>query len=244
MAEGDPTTDLAFPVQGVVVAVDSTLGVGSVALAVRGEIVASCAAEGDGKGKLPLLVSSLLAGKGLAPRDIDGIVVGHGPGRFTGVRSAVAVAKGLAWALDVPIATVGSLVALAAMRNATRDAWIVLGDGPRNLYAAPTGRAEEPVSFEIPSFVEARLHEGSVSPAITGAALDALREALREAGLVATILENELDARAHLEVVIDAARGGDGARFRVASVHDAEPAYVREVSITAPKIAPPLLPFR
>src|SRR5574337_561972 len=59
------------------------------------------------------MIESLLAEAGLARRQLDGIAVGRGPGAFTGVRLAIAVAQGLALALDVPIVPVSSLAALS-----------------------------------------------------------------------------------------------------------------------------------
>tara|TARA_R110002126_G_scaffold239409_1_gene382690 strand:- start:114516 stop:115163 length:648 start_codon:yes stop_codon:yes gene_type:complete len=45
---------------------------------------------------------------------LDGIVFGEGPGSFTGLRIACSVAKGLAYAYDLPLYPVGSLHAIAA----------------------------------------------------------------------------------------------------------------------------------
>jgi tRNA threonylcarbamoyladenosine biosynthesis protein TsaB len=236
MAEVASTEVLASPLRGLVLAVDSTLGRSSVALAVRGELRGTLAAEGDGKGKLPRLVATLLGAEGIAPRDLDAVVVGVGPGRFTGVRSAVAVAKGLAWALRVPLAAVGSLEVLAAPGSCERDGWVVLGDGPRNIYAVPCARGADPVSVELAAFVEARLCERKPALEIMGAALDPLREALRGAGVNVRFVEHRLDAQAHLTLALRNAR--------LVNVHDAEPSYVREASITSPTVAPALLAFR
>lgn len=59
-------------------------------------------------------VDELLAAAGVSPADLTGIVVGTGPGSFTGTRVGLAVARGLALSLDVPVAGVSTLAALAA----------------------------------------------------------------------------------------------------------------------------------
>jgi tRNA threonylcarbamoyladenosine biosynthesis protein TsaB len=55
----------------------------------------------------------LLADAGVARSQLDGIAVGRGPGAFTGVRLAVALAQGIALALDRPVVPVSTLAALA-----------------------------------------------------------------------------------------------------------------------------------
>jgi tRNA threonylcarbamoyladenosine biosynthesis protein TsaB len=47
------------------------------------------------------------------PARIEGIVVGNGPGSFTSIRIALATARGLALALDVPVAGSSTLSAFA-----------------------------------------------------------------------------------------------------------------------------------
>jgi tRNA threonylcarbamoyladenosine biosynthesis protein TsaB len=59
-------------------------------------------------------VDALLRQGGARPDDVEALAVGIGPGSFTGVRIGLAVARGLALALDVPVGGVSTLAALAA----------------------------------------------------------------------------------------------------------------------------------
>ena len=56
----------------------------------------------------------LLEQAGAEPHELSRLVVGTGPGSFTGVRMGLAAARGLALALDLPLAGVSTLAALAA----------------------------------------------------------------------------------------------------------------------------------
>jgi tRNA threonylcarbamoyladenosine biosynthesis protein TsaB len=56
---------------------------------------------------------ALLADAGVARSQLDAIAVGIGPGAFTGVRLAVALAQGIALGLDRPVVPVSTLAVLA-----------------------------------------------------------------------------------------------------------------------------------
>ena len=61
---------------------------------------------------LPVL-RELLLQAGLEMHAIEGIVYGAGPGSFTGLRIACGIAQGLALARNLPVAGIGTLLALA-----------------------------------------------------------------------------------------------------------------------------------
>ena len=59
-------------------------------------------------------VDALLRQGGVRPTQLEGIVVGTGPGSFTGLRMGLACARALSLSLGVPVAGVSTLDALAA----------------------------------------------------------------------------------------------------------------------------------
>jgi len=62
----------------------------------------------------------LLAEAGIGKRQLDAIAIGRGPGAFTGVRLAIALAQGIALALDRPIVPVSTLATLALQASGPR----------------------------------------------------------------------------------------------------------------------------
>ena len=63
--------------------------------------------------KLLPFVEEALDSAGVSLAELDGLVVGAGPGSFTGVRIGVSMAQGLAFSADLPVYPVCSLQALA-----------------------------------------------------------------------------------------------------------------------------------
>lgn len=98
---------------GPVVAIETSGWLGSVAVAVGGSVVARrflTERAGHASGLIPA-VQEVLEEGGTGMAQVAGVVVGAGPGSFTGVRIAGAAAKGLAAGLGVPLYAASSLQA-------------------------------------------------------------------------------------------------------------------------------------
>lgn len=84
-------------------------------------------------------VKALLAGAGVQLADLDAIGFGQGPGAFTGLRTACAVAQGLAFGLDRPVLAVDSLMLVAEdarAQGAGDDVWVAMDARIGEIYAA------------------------------------------------------------------------------------------------------------
>lgn len=86
----------------------------SVALWLDGEVIERYEIAPRRHAELALpWADALLADAGIARSSLDAIAVGRGPGAFTGVRLAVAIAQGIALGLDRPVVAISTLAALA-----------------------------------------------------------------------------------------------------------------------------------
>ena len=72
---------------------------------------------------LTILIEQLLANTGHQLADLAAVAVSDGPGSYTGLRIGAAAAKGLCFALDIPLVAVSTLKALAA-QVAAGTAWL------------------------------------------------------------------------------------------------------------------------
>jgi tRNA threonylcarbamoyladenosine biosynthesis protein TsaB len=95
----------------LIVAFDTATDVATSALVWDGEVLGELASR-----PVSVLedIDALLRRGGVRDSQLEGIVVGIGPGSFTGLRMGLATARALAFSLDLPLAGVSTLEALAA----------------------------------------------------------------------------------------------------------------------------------
>lgn len=141
----------------VILAIETAVEQVGVALADHRGVVAeaSLASEKRHAESLAPMINFVLDQAGLVPADLSVVAVDVGPGLFTGMRVGIAAAQSLAWALEIPVAPVCSLDALALNVEWSDDTVVTALDARRGeVYwclhkARPSGggwvRVTEPV---------------------------------------------------------------------------------------------------
>ena len=129
-----------MPVSPVLLAVDSATDTMALALVTPGQ-TAVFEAPGGAQASARMLpeIKALLAGAGRQMADLDAIAFGQGPGAFTGLRTACAVAQGLAFGLDRPVLAIDSLMLVAEdarAQGAGDDVWVAMDARIGEIYAA------------------------------------------------------------------------------------------------------------
>jgi tRNA threonylcarbamoyladenosine biosynthesis protein TsaB len=121
-------------------ALDSSTDTMALALVAQGQ-TRVFEAQGGAQASARMLpeVKALLTSAGIAMADLDAIAFGQGPGAFTGLRTACAVAQGLALGLDKPVLAIDSLMLVAEdarAQGAGDDLWVAMDARIGEIYAA------------------------------------------------------------------------------------------------------------
>jgi len=95
--------------------IDTSLETASVSIAENAMIIAAAKndIQKEHAGFLHIAIKEISAQASFDLKNIDAIAVTNGPGSYTGLRVGMASAKGLCYALNKPLITVGNLNALA-----------------------------------------------------------------------------------------------------------------------------------
>jgi tRNA threonylcarbamoyladenosine biosynthesis protein TsaB len=128
----------------LIVAFDTATEVATSALVWDGEVLGELASR-----PVSVLedVDALLRRGGVRDSQLEGIVVGIGPGSFTGLRMGLATARTLAFSFDVPLAGVSTLEALAA---GAPDAVPMIDARRREVFALVAGEPVVLAPAELP----------------------------------------------------------------------------------------------
>ncbi|MCY0892252.1 MAG: tRNA (adenosine(37)-N6)-threonylcarbamoyltransferase complex dimerization subunit type 1 TsaB [Acidibacillus sp.] len=89
------------------------------------------------------LLDDMLATVSCDPRDIEGVIVGVGPGSYTGIRIGVTAAKIYAFARGVPLVGLSSLTAAAYALAMQRGMVVVMWDARRQSVYGAAYRAHD-----------------------------------------------------------------------------------------------------
>ena len=112
----------------------------SVALAKEGKTILckEIAEEGYSHAeRLHVFIEEIIKETGITYQDISAIAVSQGPGSYTGLRIGVSAAKGLCFALDIPLIAVDTLQVLASQANVSSGLIIPMLDARRmEVYSA------------------------------------------------------------------------------------------------------------
>ncbi len=100
----------------LILCIETSTSVCSVSVSGDGEIL-SVREVTDAKShasQLTPFITDALKESGFTPRDLSAIAVSKGPGSYTGLRIGVSTAKGMAFALNVPLISVSTLLSMAS----------------------------------------------------------------------------------------------------------------------------------
>jgi tRNA threonylcarbamoyladenosine biosynthesis protein TsaB len=106
---------------GRILCIETATQVCGVALGTGGVMAAQreICTENAHSGSLTLLIEEVISAAGMSIAELDAVAVSKGPGSYTGLRIGVSAAKGLCYALSIPLIGVHTLQAMAyGMRHA------------------------------------------------------------------------------------------------------------------------------
>ena len=102
-------------VKGLILSIETSTPGCSIALHLEGEVLAeqSYYLDKSHSSLLPSILKEIVSWAGYGLSELDAIAVSSGPGSYTGLRIGLSTVKGLCYALNIPLISVGSLDTLA-----------------------------------------------------------------------------------------------------------------------------------
>ena len=228
-----------------ILAFDTSAAHCAAALLSEGEIVAArveAMAKGQAERLMPLL-EEVLADARLGWGELDALGVGTGPGNFTGVRIAVAAARGLSLSLGIPAVGVTGFEAVRQRVGAEEDPLIVTLDTQRGglaWQAFAAGAPDGPPRFAATEEEIADERFEGRPPGVVGPRAMALAMRLAAGARGGSVAAR--DAEASGGPAFDAADIARVAAVRLRSggpIPRPAPVYVRPADALPPREAPP-----
>ena len=110
-----------------ILSIETSTSICSVAIHEQGELLALAEIKEPGAHaeKLLGLVDEVFEKAGLSFGDLDAVAVSQGPGSYTGLRIGVSTAKGIAYALEIPLIGINTLQAMAASQQVAPGDYVV-----------------------------------------------------------------------------------------------------------------------
>jgi tRNA threonylcarbamoyladenosine biosynthesis protein TsaB len=135
----------------------------SVAL-VQGDTVLAEVTREQGFSTHPVeLVAATLELAGRKPSDVNGILLGIGPGSYTGIRMAISVAQGWHLAHNIPVTPMGSFDAIEIPESVVNG--YIAADAQRQQYAMAeivNGRLSPDIRLEDQINIQEWIHSGTI----------------------------------------------------------------------------------
>src|SRR5258708_17366566 len=96
--------------------IDTAVNNASVCLSKNNELVNIAINENlkDHAAWIQPTIKKLIESAGIRLKEIDAVAVSNGPGSYTGLRIGLSTAKGLCYALNIPLIAIGTLDMMAA----------------------------------------------------------------------------------------------------------------------------------
>lgn len=182
--------------------------------------------------RLHVFIEAIIKEAGIALQDLSAIAVSQGPGSYTGLRIGVSAAKGLCYALDIPLIAVDTLQALASQVAISSGLIIPMIDARRmEVYSAIFSPSLEKKREVLAQIIDDNSFEDR-------------QETLYFIGDCAEKCKSVLTKENHVfleEIVYPSAKEMSALSFEKFKISDTvdvayfEPYYLKDFMITAPK---------
>ncbi|PLX04963.1 MAG: tRNA (adenosine(37)-N6)-threonylcarbamoyltransferase complex dimerization subunit type 1 TsaB [Marinilabiliales bacterium] len=98
-----------------ILCIETATSVSSVGVSIDGQInsIAETNSDFSHSEKLSIFIQTVLKKTKITANEIDAVAVSNGPGSYTGLRIGVSTAKGICFALGIPIIAIDTLLALS-----------------------------------------------------------------------------------------------------------------------------------